>query len=130
MDWQTVLTVIATFVVTEGGKEAVKDTYKYLKSKLVKEFGESSAIADAIEDLEKDPDSRSKTKKLGEELKSNSSKLDPEIIGIAQTLLDQLEPDRNKQATMILEAGRDIKDVIVNSPGAKIEHIKKSNSPQ
>jgi len=71
-------------------QDAIKDSYKALKYALRKNFGEKSDLTDAVEKLEKQPDSKARKALLAEEVEAAQANDDPEVLDLAQKLLEQL----------------------------------------
>lgn len=75
----------------ETVSEAVRDAYHALKGKLSSSFGDESEVVEAVDMLEKRPDSEARKGVLQEEIESTAVDQDPEIREIAQSLLNQIE---------------------------------------
>ena len=73
------------------GLESVKHGYTKLKELLQGKFGEKSALAEAVEQLEKNPDSAARKAVLAEELAKVGADTDKEIIKTAEALVQALE---------------------------------------
>lgn len=71
-------------------KDAINDSYKALKSALKKKFG-SGDVVDAVERLEKKPNSKGRRATLQEEIKNSQVNEDLEIVELAQDLLNKLQ---------------------------------------
>ncbi|RME99759.1 MAG: hypothetical protein D6768_14345 [Chloroflexi bacterium] len=71
---------------------AVANAYSKLKSLLRQKYGSDSDLVDAVERLEKKPDSPGRRAFLEEEFAANQVNLDPDIRKAAQKLLDALFP--------------------------------------
>jgi disulfide oxidoreductase YuzD len=82
-----ILTTAGTGLVTS----VIKDSYEALKAALKKKFGSNSDLVDAVEKLEKKPDSEARKAIVQEELEIAKVNDDPELVGLAQALLDQLK---------------------------------------
>ena len=78
-------------------KDAVNDSYKALKSALKKKFGSDSDVVDAVEGLEKKPDSKGRRATLQEEIENSKVNEDSEIVQLAQDLLNQLQEQPSGQ---------------------------------
>lgn len=72
-------------------KDAIYDSYNALKSTLKKKFGSESDVADAVERLEKKPDSKGRQATLQEEIENAKVNHDAEIVQLAKDLLDKLQ---------------------------------------
>ncbi len=72
-------------------KDAIKDGYGALKVALQKKFGDKSDLVDAVDKLEKKPDSEGRKSMLQEELEIAKVNEDPEILQLAQDLLDKIK---------------------------------------
>ena len=72
-------------------KDAIKDGYGALKAALKKKFGSESDLVDAVEGLEKKPDSEARKAMLQEEVEIAKVNDDPDIIQLAQDLLDKIK---------------------------------------
>jgi hypothetical protein len=71
--------------------QAIKDGYAGLKALVVRKFGERSDVADAVEGVEKKPDSKGRQETLKEELEAAGAGQDDELVRQAQALLDLLD---------------------------------------
>jgi hypothetical protein len=72
-------------------KDIITDGYQALKAALKKKFGSESDLVDAIEKLEKKPDSEGRKSTLQEEIENAKVNDDPEIVKLARDLLNQLK---------------------------------------
>ncbi|XOF33821.1 MAG: hypothetical protein ACL93V_00545 [Candidatus Electrothrix sp. YB6] len=73
------------------GLEGVKHGYTRLKELLQGKFGEQSALADAVEQLEKNPDSAGRKAVVAEELAKVGADKDEEVLAAARQLQDKLD---------------------------------------
>jgi hypothetical protein len=85
-----VTTAITTAVLTDLGKDTIKGCYKALKDALVKKFGAASDLVDAVDKLEKKPDSEGRKATVQEEVSVAKANEEPEILKLAQDLLDKI----------------------------------------
>ena len=76
---------------TEVSKQALIDAYNVLKHKLKQFFGEDSKLANAVDELEQDPDSEGRKLILKEQVAKTQADQNPELLASAQVLLDQLK---------------------------------------
>jgi hypothetical protein len=86
-----ITTAIATVVLTDLGKNVIKDSYKALKDALTKKFGTESDLVDAVDKLEKKPDSESRKATVQEEVSLAKANDDLELLKLAQDLLDKIK---------------------------------------
>ena len=94
-------------------KDAIKDSYNALKSALKKKFGSESEVVDAVEGLEKKPDSKGRQATLQEEIENAKVNDDIEIVQLAQELLKQLESEESASGKYNLEFQGEVKGVQV-----------------
>ena len=71
--------------------QAVKDGYEGFKNLVVRKFGGKTDVADALEGVEKRPDSEARQAVLKEELENAQAGQDAEVVQQAQALLDVLK---------------------------------------
>ena len=76
-------------------KDAIKDSYNALKAALKKKFGSDSEVVNAVEGLEKKPDSKGRQTTLQEEIENAKVNDNAEIVQLAQELLKQLESEKS-----------------------------------
>ena len=77
--------------VTEAGKKTVVDAYGKLKAMLKERLGDDSDVADAVEKLEKKPDSEPRKGLLHEAVTDAKADQDDEILAAAQALLEKIK---------------------------------------
>ena len=78
-------------LVSDLSKTAIKNTYNALKNSLKKKFGSGSDLVEAVNGLEKKPHSEGRKATLQEEVEIAKVNDDPEIVQLAQDLLDKLK---------------------------------------
>jgi hypothetical protein len=94
--------VVAAFVaglssgVTETAKVAVMDTYKAFKERLTIKTVVSEDAKDALEKVEREPQSKARQDFLKEELAKLDVDEDQQLVKMAQTLLEQIEETGTK----------------------------------
>jgi hypothetical protein len=94
MEPVTFTAIAAFFLYKVSGQaisEATADAYQTLKEKLSSKFGDKSGVIEAVDILEKRPDSEGSKKLLQEEVDRAAVDSDPEILAAAQHLQDQIE---------------------------------------
>jgi flagellar motor component MotA len=92
-----VITTAIIAALAALSKDAIKDSYNALKSALKKKFGSNSDIVDAVEELEKKPDSKGRQTTLQKEIENAKVNDDEEIVQLAQNLLNQLTDEPGGQ---------------------------------
>ena len=95
-----IITTITTAIVAalaNLSKDAIKDSYAALKAALKKKFGETSDVVDAVDKLEKKPDSEARKATVSDEVEIAKANDDPEILKLAQELLDKIKEQPNGQ---------------------------------
>jgi hypothetical protein len=86
-----ITTAIVTALATNLGKDVIKDGYEALKAAIKKKFGDDSDVVDAVNKLEKSPDRDDRQATVEAEVKIAKVKDDPEILKLAQDLLDKIK---------------------------------------
>ena len=92
MDPITLAIVAAvTAGVTKVGEQAITDAYAGIKELLKRKFGSESKVVKAVEDVEANPDSKSRPATLSEEVRASKADQDAEIMKAAEILLAKLK---------------------------------------
>lgn len=89
-----ILAALAAGVVggaTEVGKKLIVDAYGALKAALKKKHGKASDVVEAVDDLEKKPDSEARQAVVAEEIAATKANDDPELTQLAQALLEAVK---------------------------------------
>jgi aldehyde:ferredoxin oxidoreductase len=89
---------ITTAIVIALANDACKDGYVALKNAMKKKFGDKSDLVDAVDKLEKKPDSEARKATLQEEVEISKVNDDPDIRKLVQDLLDQIKEQPGGQA--------------------------------
>ncbi|MCG3207292.1 MAG: hypothetical protein FOGNACKC_00892 [Anaerolineae bacterium] len=76
--------------LTDTGKKLIIDAYDALKAALRQKYGVDSELANAVEQLEKKPDSNSRQGMVQEEIAAAGADKDADLLAKAQALLDKL----------------------------------------
>lgn len=92
-----ITTAIVAAVVSEVSKAVISNSYEALKAALKKKFGSESDLVDAVNKFEKKPDSDGRKATLQEEVEAAKVNDDPEILKLAQDLLDKLKDEPGGQ---------------------------------
>jgi hypothetical protein len=87
----TALVAGAVAATKDVATQAVKDGYEGLKTLIVRKFGEKADVVNALENVEKKPDSEARKAVLKEELETAGASQDAEVVQKAQALLDLLK---------------------------------------
>ena len=75
----------------EVGQKVIVDAYDALKTTLKKKFGPDSDLAEAVETLEKKPESAGRQTTVQEEVAAAKAAGDPELQELAQALIEALK---------------------------------------
>jgi disulfide oxidoreductase YuzD len=87
----TAIVTVAGAAGTELATSVIKDSYESLKAALKKKFGSDSDLIDAVEKFEKKPDSEARKATVQEEIEIAKVNDDPNIVKLAQDLLNQIK---------------------------------------
>ena len=115
---------------TEVGKNALVDAYNGLKGLLTKKFGKKKALPDAVEALEKSPDSQGRQMVLDEEVQNALVHEDPEALQAARTLLAAVQEYAQQSGATGVKLKEietkliEIDTVIATGTGVDIENAK------
>ena len=85
------ITTAIVAALADLSKDAIKDGYNALKAALKKKFGSESDLVDAVDKLEKKPDSEGRKATLQEEVEIANVNDDSKISLLAQDLLDKIK---------------------------------------
>ena len=85
------ITLALTSALGNLGITAINDAYQALKAALQKKYGVESDLLDAVNKLEKKPESDSRQGVLEEEVKVTDISNDKEILKLAQALLEEVK---------------------------------------
>jgi hypothetical protein len=89
---------------------AIKDAYDGLKAIIKRKFGAHHEVVQAVESLEKKPDSVGRREMLNEEMASSGVAADTEILAAAHSLLENLknQPGGQEIVQQIVTGNRNI----------------------
>ena len=85
------ITTAILAAIAAVSNNAIKDSYSALKALLKKKFGEESDLVEAVNKLEAKPESKGRKATLQEELEAVKANDDPEIVKLAQNLIEELK---------------------------------------
>lgn len=88
---ELIFTEVIVGALANLSKDAIMDSYNALKAGLKKKFGEESDLVDAVNGLEKKPDSDARKATVQEEAEIAKVNDDPEILRLAQDLLNKIK---------------------------------------
>jgi predicted nuclease with TOPRIM domain len=91
------ITTIIVAAITSLNKDVIKDSYDALKAGFKKKFGERSDLVDAIDKLEKKPESDARKATVQEEVENSNVNEDPDILRLAQDLRDKIREQTGGQ---------------------------------
>lgn len=89
---------------TDIGKKAVVDAYSGFKKLITDKFGSDSELVDAVEKVEKNPDSKGRQMTLEEEVANAGADKDGEVVKAAQELISMIIPQQTPQSQFIMDA--------------------------
>jgi hypothetical protein len=92
-----IITTAIVAALANLSKDAIKDGYTALKAALKKKCGSESDLVDAVDKLEKKPDSEARKATVQEEVEVAKVKNDPELLQLAQDLLDKIKEQPSGQ---------------------------------
>ncbi|MBS9394962.1 MAG: hypothetical protein HEQ29_18140 [Dolichospermum sp. LBC05a] len=84
------ITTAVVAALANLSKDVIKDSYGALKDGLKKKLGNNSDLMDAIDKLEKNPDSEGRKATLQEEVQTAKVSDDRDILKLVQDLLDKI----------------------------------------
>ena len=111
-----IATSLISAVVYDLGKGTIAKAYNALRGALERKLGTESEVIKAIEGLEKRPKSESRIGTLQEELQYAEVEKDPELVNLAQKLLDLLE-DRQGEKQNIVQNVSNVKYAATSATG-------------
>jgi hypothetical protein len=86
-----ITTAIVAALAKSLSQDVCKDSYVALKDALKKKFGHQSDLVDAVDKLEKNPDSEGRKTILQEEVEISKVNDDPDIRKLVQDLQDLID---------------------------------------
>lgn len=85
-----IVSAVAASIGKVGG-EAIVDAYNGLKALIIRKYGADSKVAKAVDEVEANPESKSRPAVLSEEVVAAKADQDQELLAAAQALLDQIK---------------------------------------
>ncbi|HEY8269337.1 MAG TPA: hypothetical protein VIG33_00490 [Pseudobdellovibrionaceae bacterium] len=92
-----IITTAIVAALANLSNDVIKDSYDALKAGLKKMFGEESDLIDALDKLEKKPNSEARKATVQEEVEIAKVNDDPEILKLAKDLLDKIKEQPSGQ---------------------------------
>jgi hypothetical protein len=86
--------------IAKLAEPAIKDAYEGLKAIVERKFGGHHEVVQAVESLEKKPDSIGRREMLKEEIAASGVGADAEVLAAARSLLDTLNKQPGGQETV------------------------------
>jgi len=107
---------------TEVGKKVIVDAYDALKAALKKKFGDDGDLVEAVEALEKKPESTGRQTTVQEEVAAANVADDPELKQLAQALIEALQstPEGKKAVGKYVVDARGAQVGVIGD-GAKVD---------
>lgn len=127
----------ATSGLKDMAHSAIVESYKGLKSLLIKKFGDESALVTAVNALEKKPDSAPWRQVVEAEIKEVKADQDQQIKEIVNKILDEAET--KEQSLLILGDGMivgnegyvsQLRNTMSRAPSPEMDPIKNIFTPQ
>jgi len=84
------ITLAITTALGNLGQTVIKDAYDALKGALQQKFGADSDLVEAVDKLEKKPDSNARQAVLQEEIEVSKAAQSPELVRLAESLVEKL----------------------------------------
>ncbi len=94
------ITLAITVALGNLGVKVINDAYDALKVALQHKFGADSDLVDAVEKLEKKPDSEPRQGVLKEEVESTEADKDAKIVKAAEALLEAVKSQPGGEETV------------------------------
>jgi hypothetical protein len=123
-----ITTAIVAALAKSLSQDVCKDSYVALKDALKKKFGHQSDLVDAVDKLEKNPDSEGRKTTLQEEVEISKVNDDPEILKLVQNLLDQIKEQPGGQQIINQTQTNQVSDVIVNGGNFDFKPVQENKS--
>lgn len=97
-----ITSAIVQAVGTGLANNIIKDSYESLKATLKNKFSSNSDVIDAIDKLEKKPESTARTATLREEFENAKVNDDPDVRKLAKDLIDKIHAQPSGKKTIDL----------------------------
>lgn len=126
----TILAALAGGVAAgtaDVSRQAVGDAYKGLKALIQRKWGAQSELANAVANLERNPDSPGRQATLAEEVAAVQADQDAEILAAARALAEQLAAQGDQQIQEMLRSPG--AEQLMRGRGGRQEQ-RMSDSPQ
>jgi hypothetical protein len=95
-----IITTAIVAALANLSKDVIKDSYDALKGALKKKFGNKEDLIDAIDKLEKTPERNDRQVTVQTEIELARVNEDPEILRLAQDLLDKIKEQPGGQGAI------------------------------
>jgi hypothetical protein len=117
MDPLTALIAALVLGAAEGLKatasQAIKDGYSSLKALLLHKFGDKGEVNDALEGVERKPDSEGRKTTLKEELEAAEAYKDEELLAAAKALLEKADPQGAQKGKYNIAFHGEVKGAVI-----------------
>ena len=115
----------AALALKDVTSSVVKDAYAGLTRLIIDKYGDKGAVADALDKVEANPESKGRQTVLEEDLTTAGADHDEELLKAAQALLAQADPEGTRQgAYTITQIAGDDSIQIGQARDVKIEREK------
>lgn len=112
-----IITTAIVAAMANLSKDAIKDSYGALKAALQKKFGDKSDLVEAIDKLEKSPDRDDRKATVRTEVEIAKVNDDPEILKLAQDLLDKIQEQPGEQQQITTQTISHVKYAAISASG-------------
>lgn len=85
------ITLAITTALANLSQDLIKDAYTAFKAALQDKYGVNSELVEAVDKLEEKPESKARQAMLQEEVASSGAGQDPDLLQVANTLIEQLK---------------------------------------
>jgi len=106
---------VMTVLLSEKTTKVIREAYNLLKEHITKEYGEESDVSQAVQDLEREPQSPEARQILQEKITATEADQNPRIVQLARTILAQIEAQPGQVQRKIVQALQD-RDAMLPCP--------------
>lgn len=112
--------------IAKVGPEAIADAYHGLKALIIRKYGADSKVAKAVDEVEANPESKSRPAVLSEEIVAAKADQDQELLAVAKALLEQIKAQPGGTQIVQTATGNYIAQAAGNSTATVNVNVPKS----